>query len=144
MKRIIYYFIALLFLVGSSFSCSLSKSSDLVDVIVLGSSDTGYSWTRMYAGPEDQLDVFAQNIRDSYLRLAESMNAGSNLKILVRDELIAHAEHEGESVAPYSGIQIVVHDRFASQLNYHTSDRPPGLLSEMENPQEPFVCGGQE
>ncbi len=59
-------------------------------------------------------------------------------------EQIAQAEYEGDSVAPYSGVQMVVHDRFASQLNYHTNDSPPGLLSEMENPQEPFVCGGAE
>ena len=144
MKRIIYYIIAFFIITGSVLSFSLLKSSDPVDIVVHGSSDSGYSWVRTYTGPEDQVDLFVQKIRDSYLRLAESMHAGSSLKILFRDELIAYSKYDGDPNAPFSGVQIVVHDRFASQLDFYTSDSPPGLLSDMESPQEPFICGSRE
>ena len=140
MKRLPFILIPLL--VTSMFSIA-NTSETPTNIAVYVESDTGYSWVRTYTGESEHVDGFVQVLEESYIRLAESMGAGSVLKIFVQGNLWVETAFEGDARAPYSGAQITVHDQFASQHKFGTSDQLPGYLADMESPQEPFVCGGK-
>ena len=126
----------------SVFSVQGSHTTD-VTLAVYGESDTGYSWVRTYTGREEHLADLVGVLQDSYMRLAESMGAGSAMKIYIHGTLIAEAVFEGEPKTSYSGLQISVHDRFARHYDFTTQDVLPRRLEDLETPVEPFVCGGK-
>ena len=144
MKRLIHSSLAIVCLAGLLMTLTQIPEPPRMQVIVYGESDTGFSWTRTYTGTENRLDGVVSTLKDSYLRLAESMDAGSKMKIFIDGTLVAEERHLGVAKAAFSGVQMSVHDQFAHSFQFTTQDTPPGFLADMEEPVEPFVCGGEE
>lgn len=141
MKRQSFVYILLpALLAGILIALQGSTSTAQVNVTVYGKSNTGFSWVRTYTGDQGAERELIEVLQDSYIRLAESMGAGSELKIFAQGKLIAEETYEGEGRAPYSGLQMAVHDRFASRYDFATLDDEPGYLADMESPREPFIC----
>lgn len=112
-----------------------------INVSIYVESDTGFTWVRTYTGPEENVEILVAQLRDSYSRLAESMGAGSALKIYVQGLLVAESSYEGSPQPGYSGVQITVHDTFAQRHQFSTTDAVPGPPSESDEPVEPYICG---
>ena len=141
MKRTLLILVILIAVLCTALLFSRHASKSSINVTVYGKSDTGFSWVRNYTGDAHIQDDFVSVLEESYVRLAESMDAGSSLKIFVQGQLVIECEHEGSRNSPFSGIQMMVHDRFASQYNFTTRDALPGNASAMEVLVEPFICG---